>query len=159
MMIKKWYSDENLTVIFTKLPDVDILYPTPEMTDKEKDEIAKKPFINNKTIDVMLFDHVKNKRYMFTIDKGYRWDGATIPRFAWRIIGSKTDSKFLIPSMIHDVLCENKNLVNYDRYFADKVFERLLSVSNVSSWRRWLMFHTMDNYQKFQGWNDKEDNE
>ena len=96
---------------------------------------------------------------MFTIDKGYRWDGATIPRFAWRIIGSKTDSKFLIPSMIHDVLCENKNLVNYDRYFADKVFERLLSVSNVSSWRRWLMFHTMDNYQKFQGWDDKEGDE
>lgn len=158
MMIKKWYSDEKLTVIFTKLPDVDILYPTPEMTDEEKDEIAKKPFINNKTIDVMLFDHVKNKRYMFTIDKGYRWDGATIPRFAWRIVGSKTDSKFLIPSMVHDVLCENKNLVNYDRYFADKVFERLLSVSNVSAWRRWLMFHTMDNFQKFQGWNDKEGN-
>lgn len=64
MMIKKWYSDEKLTVIFTKLPDVDILYPTPEMSGKEKDEIAKKPFINNKIIDVMLFDHVKNKRYI-----------------------------------------------------------------------------------------------
>ncbi len=152
----KWYSDENLTVIFSNMPDVDILYPTPKMTDKEKDDIAQKPFINNKTIDVLLYDHTKNKRYIFAINEGYRWDGATIPRFAWRIIGSKTDSKFLIPSMVHDVLCENKNLVNYDRYFADKVFERLLSVSHVGGFRRWLMFHSVDNFQKTQGWSKKE---
>ena len=53
--------------------------------------------------------------------------------------------------MIHDVLCENKDYVDYNRYLADKVFERLLFVAGVPAFTRWLMFHSVDNYQKMFG--------
>lgn len=148
----KWYADDDLAIYFSKEPDADIREIKPSMTKEEKDEIAEKPFINKKEITTVLFDLKRNRRYVFTIKKGYIWDGASIPRLAWRIIGAKTDPRFLIPSMIHDVLCENHHFAGNDRYFADKVFERLLFVSGVSAWKRWAMFHTVDNFQKFQGW-------
>lgn len=148
----KWYADETLAVLFSEMPEPDIRFATPKMTSAEKKEVEQKPFVNNKKITVFLFNHKKSKRYTFEIEKGYTWDGASIPRLCWRIIGAKTDNRFLIPSMVHDVLCENKNLVDFDRYFADRVFEKLLSVSDVGNFKRWLMFHSVDNFQKFQGW-------
>ncbi len=148
----KWYSDRDLGVFFSIVPDVDFRVIQPRMTKEEIDDIAKKPFLNKKELSVILFDLKRNRRYSFTIPEGYTWDGASIPRFAWRVIGAKTDPRFLIPSMVHDVLCENHNFAGNDRYFADKVFERLLYVSGVSAFKRWAMFHSVDNFQKFQGW-------
>ncbi len=148
----KWYNDDDLAIYFSHKPDVGFRVIEPKMSKEEKDDIAKKPFLNKKDIAVVLFDLKRNSRYAFSIKRGYTWDGATIPRFAWRVIGAKTDPRFLIPSMIHDVLCENHCFAGNDRYFADKVFERLLYVSGVGSFKRWAMFHCVDNFQKFQGW-------
>ena len=147
-----WYQDKNIGIFFDKTPCVTIRYATPSMTHFEKEAINKYPFINRSDLKVTLFDYKKNKKYCFTVQKDYTWDGATIPRAFWRLIGSKTDSKFLIPSLIHDVLCENHGYVDNDRYFADKVFERLLYVSDVPAFNRWLMFHSVDNFQKFCKW-------
>lgn len=126
-----WYFDNIRTIEFSCKPAVGTRYPIPSMTEDEKLSIKKYPFINKKDLYVELTDHTKNRTYTFTIPKGYCWDGATIPRIFWRLIGSKTDPAFLIPSMIHDVLCEHHEYVDNDRYFADKIFERLLYVSGV----------------------------
>ena len=147
-----WYEDENVGIFFSEKPHPSMRYALPTMDIAEKENIRKYPFLNRKDLTVELNDYYNNRKYKFTIPKGYRWDGATIPRLFWRLIGSKTDSAFLIPSMIHDILCEHHEYVNYDRYFADKVFERLLYVSGVSAFNRWLMFHSVDNFQKFCGW-------
>lgn len=147
----EWYNDGEIGIYFSITPHVDMRYSTPWMSDKEKKEIEAKPFINLKILDVKLVDFNENK-YEFTIPVNYTWDGASIPRAFWRLIGAKTDSRFLIPSLIHDVLCENHNYVNNNRYFADKVFERLLYVSGVPTFNRWLMFHSVEMYQKFCGW-------
>ena len=65
----------------------------------------------------------------------------------------KYDNRFLIPSLIHDVLCENHNYIDDDRYFSTIVFERLLFVSRVNPLNRWIIKHSVDNYQKmFGGW-------
>lgn len=152
-LLQIWYRDEDLAICFDKEPFVLNRYPTPTMTDKEKKSIARYPFICKRELKVKLYDYKKNKEYCFTIPKDYCWDGATVPRIFWRLIGSKTDPKFLVPSLIHDQLCEKKEYVDNDRYFADKVFERLLYVSNVPAFSRWLMFHSVDNWQKFCGWN------
>lgn len=146
-----WYYDEDLAIYFDRKPDVKMCYQTPLMAKEEKEEIEKKPFINLSELKVRLHDYVKDKIYEFSIPAFYTWDGATIPRAFWRLIGAKTDPKFLIPSLIHDVLCENHHYVDYDRYFADKVFERLLYVSGVSAFNRWMMFHSVDNFQKICG--------
>lgn len=150
-MINLWYYDENLAIYFSVSPDVKMRYQMPCMTDSEKEEIENKPFINLSELEVRLMDYNKEKVYEFIIPKNYIWDGATIPRAFWRLIGAKTDPKFLIPSLIHDVLCEHHEYVDNDRYFADRVFERLLYVSGVSAFNRWLMFHSVDNYQKIKG--------
>lgn len=147
-----WYDGDYVGIQFNDTPHVSMRIITPSMTRDEKDDITKYPFINKKELQVRLVDYDKIKVYNFTIAKGYKWDGASIPRMFWRLIGAKTDSRFLIPSLIHDVLCENHNLVDNDRYFADKVFERLLYVSGVPAFNRWLMFHSVDNYQKFCKW-------
>lgn len=147
-----WYEGDHVGIEFSDIPKVSMLFATPEMTRKEREAIEAKPFLNNEELQVKLVDYDKLKTYEFVIPKGYRWDGASIPRVFWRMIGSKTEPEFLIPSMIHDVLCENHRYVDNDRYFADKVFERLLYAAGVPAFHRWLMFHSVDNFQKFCKW-------
>ena len=95
-------------------------------TDKDiKKSIKKYPFINKKLLRVKLMDKRKTKIYNFEIPKYYCFDGASIPRFFWRVIGPKTDNKFLIPAFIHDVLCENHHYIDNDRKFSTLVFDAL----------------------------------
>ena len=147
--MKEWYNDDELTILFSDIPKVNVKYIQPNMDKIEKELIEKLPFENKKELRVILIDKTTINEYEFTIPKGYCWDGATIPRIFWRLIGAKTDPKFLIPSLVHDVLCENHNYINNDRYFSTIVFERLLYVSEVNSLSRWLIKHSVDNYQKF----------
>ena len=148
----EWYKDDEIGIFFDKIPEVTVRYPTPFDSKEKAKEISKKPFVNLSELKVVLRDYEQGLKYSFIIEKGYTWDGASIPRVFWRLIGSKTDNKFLIPSMIHDVLCENHEHVDDDRYFSTMVFERLLYVSNVNSFNRWLIKHSVDNFQKFCRW-------
>ena len=148
-----WYKDDEIGIFFDKNPQVAIRYVTPWDLEEEIKEINKKPFINLEELKVQLIDYIESETYDFTIPKNYTWDGATIPRIFWRLIGSKTDNRFLIPSLIHDVLCENHHYIDDDRYFSTCVFERLLYVSKVNAFYRWMMKHSVDNAQKFCGWN------
>lgn len=143
------YKDRNLAVLFSQNPQIFVDYP------KNKYQNCKKPFLLQNDLEVVLIDYTKEQTYYFVVKKNYCWDGATIPRFFWRLVGSKTDPRFLVPSLVHDVLCENHHYVNHDRYFADCVFERLLYISGVNPFIRWMMFHSVDNYQKFCAWEKK----
>ncbi len=151
----EWYNDSELGIFLSEKPKIDVNYPKPKETKTEKDKTSKYPFELKNETEVIICDHVNDKSFDFTIPKGYTWDGATIPRIFWRLIGAKTDSRFLIPSLIHDYMCENHSCVENDRYFSTCVFERLLYVSGVSCFKRWLMKHSVDNFQKFCGWKRK----
>lgn len=148
----RWYEDNEMCIYFSETPHVDIRYPASFSTEEEVENITKKPFINKKGITVKIIDYLEPQTYAFEIPKDYTWDGASIPRLFWRLIGAKTDPRFLIPSMIHDVLCENHDYVDGDRYLATKVFDNLLKVSRVNPFKRWMIFHSVDNFQKFCGW-------
>ena len=147
-----WYEDEDLKIEFDKVPDVTMTYPAPYYSEDENRLIDDKPFLNKEDLKVQIGDCINNAVYSFTVPKGYTWDGATIPRFFWRLIGSNTSPEFLIPSMIHDVLCENHHYINNDRYLSTLILERLLYCSGVSSFKRWMMKHSVDNFQKFCHW-------
>lgn len=147
-----WYIDEELGIFFSAKPDIDFSYPTPKDSKAEKKAKAKKPFRLKKTIKVVIKDYVNDETYEFIIPALYEWDGASIPWLFWRIVGAKTDSRFAIPSLIHDYLCENHQVIDHDRYLATSIFERLLYVSGVSAFKRWMMFHSVDNFQKFCKW-------
>ncbi len=148
------YDDEKLAILFSIIPEIEVRYILPNMNETQKEIIEKLPFENKKDLEVILIDKTLPKEYEFTIQKRYCWDGATIPRIFWRLIGAKTDPKFLIPSLIHDVLCENHKYVDNDRYFSTITFERLLYVSEVPDFSRWLIKHSVDNYQKL-FWSNK----
>ena len=148
-----WYEDEDLKIVFSSTPNLNMQYVMPWNTKEQVKEINKKPFICQESFNVELVDKIKDVTYGFLIPTGYTWDGASIPRAFWRLIGAKTDNRFLIPSLIHDVLCENHDYIDNDRYFSTCVFERLLYVSKVNAFNRWMIKHSVDNYQKvFGGW-------
>ena len=155
----EWYSNKKVGVFFDDIPKVGVRYILPLMNKEKKKSIKKYPFINKRLLKVKLIDKKKDKIYKFNIPKGYCFDGASVPRFFWRVIGANTDNKFLIAALIHDVLCENHNYVNYDRKFSTLVFDALLEASDVSSFKRFLMKNSVDIFQKlFCKWNKRKGN-
>ena len=147
-----WFSNKYAGIFFDNNPRVSIRYILPSDSDEIKKSKKRYPFINKKTLKVELIDYRKNKVYKFEIPKGYCFDGATVPRFFWRIIGSNTDNKFLIAALVHDVLCENHHYVDSDRKFSAQVFNALLEASEVSPIKRFLMKNSVDFYQRFCHW-------
>lgn len=85
-------------------------------------------FVDFCRIWVLLIDKKKSKTYVFTLKAGFDFDGASINRLFWRIIGSKENIRFKITVFIHDILCINHDYVDNDRYFSTIVFEGLLYV-------------------------------
>ena len=149
-----WFESKKLAIFFGDVPSVGVRYILPTHTEEEKKSIKKYPFICRKAVTVKLFDKIKHLSYGFTIPKGYCFDGASIPRFFWRVIGSNTDNKFLIAAMVHDILCENHHYVANDRAFSSLVFDSLLQVSDVGKFKRFLMKSSVDLFQRFQGWSE-----
>lgn len=103
--------------------------------------------MNKKNLRVMLVDNKKNISYKFSIPKGYCYDGASIPKLFYRVIGANTDNDFLIAALVHDVLCENHNYINNDRSFSTNVFNSLLEVSDVCAVKRFFMKNSVACFQ------------
>lgn len=170
----EWYDDKNLRICFSDVPHVCVRYILPTHTKAEKKSIEKYPFICKTELKVELEDkkigglddmHLRqalpadnnlpqsSKKYSFTIPKSYCYDGASIPRAFWRIVGAPTDNHFLIAALVHDVLCENHHYVDNDRAFSTNVFNALLKCSDVGCIRRFLMKNSVACFQTmFCGW-------
>lgn len=151
----QYFKNDELAILFTKNPHVDFRYPCPGDTEEKKKEKLKKPFINIEEIGVQILYSPKGKdktyTYNFVVPANYTWDGASIPRIFWSLIGSKTSPQFIIASMIHDILCENHAYVNNDRYLSTIVLEKLCQTGGTNAFSRWLIKHSVDNYQKLRG--------
>ena len=142
-----WCKNKYVGIFFDENPSVGIRYYIPSMTKDEKKSIEKYPFICKKELKVQLNDYRKNKQYEFSIPKGYCYDGASIPRIFWRIIGANTDNRFLIPALIHDILCEHHEYIDNDRSFSTVVFNTLLEASGVNRFKRFLMKNSVACFQ------------
>ena len=117
----------------------------------ELKKALKKPFIV--LSDINLTIEYETDIYNFTIPKGYDWNGANVPSFAWVIIGQQKEPRFKLASCVHDFLCENKEVIDYNRYLSTLVFETLCQhFGRFNALKRWLMFHSVDNYQKLSSW-------
>jgi len=98
---------EEITNIFYFPAETDIRENVIEFGDSDtliKYKI-KHPFKLFNTVTVCV--QTTKRNFSFTISKGFVWNGADIPRFLW-FVGSRTDNQFLISSMIHDYLLNNK---------------------------------------------------
>ena len=110
-----------------------------------------KPFITEIPLEIAIY--YQDKEYNFVIPKGYDWNGANVPSFAWKIIGQQFDPRFKLASCVHDYLCENKEVISHDRYLSTLVFEALCEYfGRFNNLKRFLMFHIVDNAQKFRDW-------
>ena len=148
----EWYVNKYVGIYFDDIPRVAIRYILPQTTKEIKKSIKKYPFINKRLLKVKLNDIKKNKIYRFEIPKYYCFDGASVPRIFWRVIGSNTDNKFLIAALVHDVLCENHHYIDNDRKFSTQVFNALLEASEVIPIKRFCMKNSVDFYKMFCGW-------
>jgi len=143
-----WSSNNNLEVLFDEVPSICIRYILPSMNKDEKKSVKKYPFMNKRLLKVYVKDKRKNTEYDFEIPKGYCFDGASVPRFFWRIIGANTDNKFLVAAMVHDYMCENHTCVGHDRVLSTLIFDSLLKTSEVENFKRFLMKNSVDIFQK-----------
>ena len=122
-----------------------------ELKGEELKQAKKKPFYTDLTLTYVI--KYKGKRHVFSIAKGYDWNGANVPPFAWLIIGQRTDPRFKLASCVHDYLCENKGVIENDRYLSTLIFETLCEhFGKFNAFKRWAMFHSVDNFQKTQKW-------
>lgn len=82
---------------------------------------------------------------VFTDSKGEIWlapagskiDGASIPRFLWRIIGSPFIGRYRRASVIHDVYCAAKS-APYQKVHT--VFNEMMKADGLTDLKRFLMF-------------------
>ena len=122
------------------------------LTNGELKEALKKPFEVTDNLIVRVF--WQDGLYSFIIPKGYDWNGANVPASAWLLIGQAKEPRFKLASCVHDYMCEHKEVVNYNRYLSTLIFEALCEYfGRFNAFKRWAMFHSVDNFQKLQkGW-------
>lgn len=143
----KWYEDENLTIAFDRIPNVAMRYVLPSDTDAEITSKKKYPFINKHTLNVHIIDK-EGFHYNFTIPKNYCYDGMTIPRFAWTLIGlSKESNCGMVAALLHDYMTENKDVIENNRSLSTNIFNALLKVGGINSFRRFIMKNSVACYQ------------
>jgi len=157
LIYKDWvtyYEDESLKILFDNIPIIEDVPIHPNIPKKAQKAILKKPYRLKKGISLKVI--YKGDEYNIFIPSGYRWNGANIPFGLYNLIGSPSDPRFKVASMVHDFLCENRYVIDYNRYLSTKIFDGLLSEVGVSKFKRFLMFHAVDNYQKTQFWRSKD---
>lgn len=91
---------------FSDILDVRIRVISEEDTKELIKNKKKYPFELFNTVNVYI--ETTKRNFCFNVFNGYTWNGADIPRFLWRLVGSRTDNDFLVASMIHDYLLEFK---------------------------------------------------
>ena len=110
----------------------------------------KKPF---KLLNSVMY--VSDYLYPVYINKGYTWNGANIPRFLWRLIGSQYNPEYLEASMVHDWLCENKQFIlEHGAKISSDIFRDILIENGISKFKANVMRTAVFVWQSFQkGWN------
>ena len=79
----------------------------------------------------------QNRDKLITVPAGFEFDGASIPKFAWSIIGGPFSSGNFRPSVIHDFLCVTEDHPLYDR--RHDIFYEMLKIEGKSWWKRKIM--------------------
>lgn len=90
---------------------------------------------------------------VYKIPAGYRWNGASIPRAVWWIVGSNSSPDLRAFSLIHDWLYLTHHTI---REMADAVGYRVLQLSDVSAWRCRVIWGAVRAFGGVSAWGNKE---
>ncbi|MDD3593022.1 MAG: DUF1353 domain-containing protein [Candidatus Gastranaerophilales bacterium] len=118
-------------------------------------ENKEKPFILKNDIYYLSSYFGDGQSYGIAVNKGYNWNGANIPRFLWRLVGSQYDPAFLPASMVHDWLCENKDFIIKDgAKISSDIFRDILILYGVNRLKACFMAGAVSAFQRISGgWN------
>ena len=83
---------------------------------------------------------IPNVVHRVVVPAGYRFDGASIPRCLWSLIGSPFEPSLMLAACVHDWYCEHTADCYQTRVIGDAVFLALLARAGVPRWRRILMY-------------------
>lgn len=140
-MSKKYFSVELIGN-----PCIVVREVMPSDDDKTAKEKNKKPFMAIKS--AVLKVKYDTREYTIANECGYTYDGASIP---FKI--GKGNMKLLIPSLYHDIMCENKAIVDFDRKLSSMIFKELLLQCKVNKLTAEIMYESVNIYQCFmKGW-------
>jgi hypothetical protein len=76
-----------------------------------------------------------------TVPEGFEFDGASIPRVAWRIIGTPFAPDVVIGGLVHDYLYKNGYKIGISRKDSDKTFREISILEQHS--RAHVMYRTL----------------
>lgn len=126
----------------------EVLPTDDEATIKDKNRL---PFMTQKSalIKVHYADKKgKETKKIISNPTIYKYDGASIP---FKI--GKGNMKLLIPALYHDLMCEDKSIIDYNRRLSSLIFKNLLLQCKVNKLVAETMFIAVDTYQRFmEGW-------
>lgn len=144
------YGEGIEKVILVNNPDIAVcaIYPSDTKEDCKRKNRKQFKTLEDAWLVVILKD---SNRIALYAPEFYHYDGATIP---FNI--GKGNMKFLIPALFHDIMCENKELISYDRKLADTIFLKLLLMNHVNPIIAYIMFYAVEIYQSLCGkWRKK----
>ncbi len=73
------------------------------------------------------------------IEKGFVCDGASIPQFAWSLIGGPL-GPYAPAAVVHDKLYKTQKRLREE---SDLIFYEAMQVLKVPFWKRWTMYHSV----------------
>lgn len=93
----------------------------------------------------------RHSKKIFSIPEKFSYDGCTIPKIFWFIIGCPHTPEFIVAALIHDYFCKDKSLI--DRKTASRCLLYLLLANGVPKWKAYPMYYLVEIYQKYyNGW-------
>ena len=154
------------SVTYNIEPDVRIRVICDSDTEETKQGKIKYPFELHNTVTVTVI--TTYRQFSFNIYNGYTWNGADIPKFFWRIIGSRTSNEFLIASMLHDYMLEFKaymlnevlqNQMTVDEYrrLTSLIFREKIKSQGTNTVKANIMSWCVDVFQHYcnrKGWKE-----
>jgi hypothetical protein len=135
-----YYRDDKIKLEFSQEPQtITREICNPLLTSEQREEYLKKPYLLLKSV-ILKVTYKKQVSFIY-IPENYVWNGANY----------LDEPEFRLASMVHDWLCEHHEDSRNDRYLSSLIFVCLLAVAGVEKFKQFLMFHSVDNFQKVFG--------
>ena len=144
-------SKEYLKVSLIGNPDIEVRFVVPWDSKETVKDKNRMPFKTNKSaiIKVQYIDkNGRETKKIISNPSEYVYDGATIP---FKI--GKGNMQLLIPALFHDLMCEDKSRIDFNRRLSSLIFKDLLIQCKVNKIWAYFMFFWVEVFQQRQkGW-------